>query len=83
MQRFNAGRAQARPEFLAFFSQGRHELQFEVNGQDYYCNFEEEDSRWYVFAHSATGVQKIPVYADMAKYDRIGVLDLGRSKIPN
>lgn len=58
-------------------------MQFEINGQDYFFNFIEDESRWYVFARSLTGVQKIPVYVDTPKYERIGVLEAGRSKIPN
>ena len=57
-------------------------MQFEVNGQDYFFNFVEEESRWYVFARSLTGVQKVPVYEDNPKYVRIGMLEEGH-KIPN
>ena len=58
-------------------------MQFEVNGQDYFFNFIEEESRWYVFARSLTGVQKVPVYEDNPKSTRIGLSEDGRHKIPN
>ena len=58
-------------------------MQFEVNGQEYFLNLVEDESRWYVFMPSLTGLQKIPVYVDAPKYDRIGVLHAGRHKIQN
>jgi hypothetical protein len=68
---------------LFFRTQGRLKLQFEVNGQDYFLNFAEDESRWYVFAPTLTGVNRIPVYVDSPKYERIGVLEAGRHKIQN
>jgi hypothetical protein len=64
-------------------SEGRLKVQFEVNGQDYFLNFAEDEGRWYVFAPSLTGVNRIPVYVDSPKYERIGVLEAGRHKIQN
>jgi len=58
-------------------------LQFEVNGQDYFLNFSEDEARWYVFAPAATGLNRIPVYVDSPKYDRIGILEKRRHKIQN
>ena len=46
-------------------------------------NFAEDEGRWYVFAQSLTGVNRIPVYVDSPKYERIGVLEAGRHKIQN
>jgi hypothetical protein len=70
--------------WLAFLlTQGRLKLQFEANGQTYFLNFAEDESRWYVFAQTLTGVNRIPVYVDSPKYDRIGVLEAGRHKIQN
>ena len=70
--------------FGAFFSnQGRLKLQFEANGQTYFLNFAEDEGRWYVFAQTLTGVNRIPVYVDAPKYERIGVLEAGRHKIQN
>jgi hypothetical protein len=66
-----------------FLTQGRLKLQFEANGQTYFLNFEEDEGRWYVFAQTLTGVNRIPVYVDAPKYERIGVLEAGRHKIQN
>ena len=68
---------------LFFLTQGRLKLQFEVNGQVYFLNFTEDEGRWYVFAQTLTGVNRIPVYVDAPKYERIGVLEAGRHKIQN
>jgi hypothetical protein len=70
--------------FEAFFrTRGRLKLQFEVNGQTYFLNFAEDEGRWYVFAQTITGINRIPVYVDAPKYERIGVLEAGRHKIQN
>jgi hypothetical protein len=70
--------------FEAFFcTRGRFKLQFEVNGETYFLNFAEDEGRWYVFAQTLTGVNRIPVYVDAPKYERIGVLEAGRHKIQN
>jgi len=66
-----------------FSNQGRLKLQFEANGQSYFLNFAEDEGRWYVFAQTLTGVNRIPVYVDAPKYERIGVLEAGRHKIQN
>ena len=58
-------------------------MQFEVNGQEYFLNLVENESRWYVFMPSLTGLHRIPVYVDVPKYERIGVLHAGRHKIQN
>jgi hypothetical protein len=63
--------------------QGEEKLQFEVNGQDYFLNFVEDERRWFVFAPSPTGLQRIAVYVDGADQERIGVLDKGRHNRPN
>jgi hypothetical protein len=70
--------------FEAFFgTKGRLKLQFEVNGESYFLNFAEDEGRWYVFAQTLTGVNRIPVYVDAPKYERIGILEAGRHKIQN
>jgi hypothetical protein len=66
-----------------FLTQGRLKVQFEANGQTYFLNFAEDEGRWYVFAQTLTGVNRIPVYVDAPKYERIGVLEAGRHKIRN
>jgi hypothetical protein len=58
-------------------------MQFEVNGHDYFLNYVEDESRWYVFEPTLTGLHKRPVYLDGPKYDRIGVSEKGRHKIRN
>jgi hypothetical protein len=58
-------------------------MQFEVNGHDYFLNYVEDESRWYVFEPTLTGLHKIAVYVDGPKYDRIGVLEKRRHKIQN
>jgi hypothetical protein len=69
--------------WLALLTQGRLKLQFEANGLTYFLNFAEDEGRWYVFAQSLTGINRIPVYVDAPKYERIGVLEAGRHKIQN
>ena len=45
------------------------ELRFEVNGQMFFVNFVPEEGRWYCFAPTATGVQRIPVSMDTAPFE--------------
>jgi hypothetical protein len=45
-------------------------LQFEVNGQDYFLNFMEDERRWFVLVPTETGVRRIPVYVDVQDYER-------------
>jgi len=52
---------------------GRIKLQFQINGQDYFLAFIEQEKRWYVFAPTGEGVNRIPVYVDVVKYDRPGI----------
>jgi len=47
-------------------------LEFEVNGQQYFLAFVEDERRWYVFAPSAQGTTRIPVYVDAVKGERVG-----------
>ncbi|HEV7217923.1 MAG TPA: hypothetical protein VGN39_03530 [Terriglobales bacterium] len=55
-------------------------MQFKVNGQDYFLNFVEDEGRWYVFAPTLTGVQRIPIYVDVPKYERFGFSEKGSHK---
>ena len=48
-------------------------MQFEVNGQDYFLNFVEDERRWFVLVPTETGVTRIPVYIDVQDYERIGL----------
>ena len=54
-------------------------MQFEVNGQDYFLNFAEDEAYWYVLAPTLTGVQRIPVYVDSL----FGILGKNRHNIQN
>jgi hypothetical protein len=58
-------------------------LQFEVNGQEYYLNFIEDERRWFVLVPTETGLQRIPVYIDGSKYERIGAAAKDRQNRPN
>jgi hypothetical protein len=53
---------------------GVNELQFKIKEQDYFLAFVEQEKRWYVFAPTAQGVHRIPVYVDAAKYENPGML---------
>jgi hypothetical protein len=44
------------------------ELRFEVNGQIFFVNFVPEEGRWYCFAPTSTGVQRIPVSMDATPF---------------
>ena len=45
------------------------ELRFEVNEQMFFVNFVPEEGRWYCFAPTATGVQRIPVSMDTTPFE--------------
>ncbi len=45
------------------------ELRFEVNGQMFFVNFVPEEGRWYCYAPTGMGVQRIPVVTDIAPFD--------------
>jgi hypothetical protein len=49
------------------FEERRLKLQFQVNGEDYFLKFVEDENRFYVFRATATGVERFPVYVDAAK----------------
>ena len=53
---------------------GVNELQFKIKDQDYFLAFVEQEKRYYVFAPTAQGVHRIPVYVDAAKYEKPGAL---------
>ncbi len=58
-------------------------MQFQVNGKDYFLAFVESERRWYLFAPTPQGVERIPVYHDAAEYDRIGIVEKDRRNILN
>lgn len=43
-------------------------MQFQINGQEYFLAFVEDERRWYLFAPKPDGVQRIPVYVDAVKW---------------
>jgi hypothetical protein len=45
-----------------------NELRFEVNGQLFFVNFVPEEGRWFCYAPTATGMQKIPVSMDASPF---------------
>jgi hypothetical protein len=57
------------------FRNGVNTLQFKIKDQDYFLAFVEQERRWYVFAPTAQGVHRIPVYVDPVKYERPGILE--------
>jgi hypothetical protein len=61
--------------FEIFFASenGGSELRFEVNGQMFFVNFVPEEGRWYCYAPTETGLQKIPVSMDAAPFEAFTV----------
>jgi hypothetical protein len=45
-------------------------VQFTVKDQEYFLAFVEDEKRWYVFAPSATEMQRMPVYVDAVSWER-------------
>jgi len=45
------------------------ELRFEVNGQMFFVNFVPEEGRWFCYAPTETGLQKIPVSMDASPFE--------------
>jgi hypothetical protein len=56
-------------------TEGENQLQFKIKDQDYFLAFVEQEKRWYVFAPTPEGVNRIPVYVDAAKYQKPGILE--------
>ena len=56
-------------------AKGVNELQFRIKDQEYFLAFVEQEKRWYVFAPTPQGVNRIPVYVDAVKYERPGILE--------
>src|SRR3977135_2177803 len=46
-----------------------NELRFEVNGQMFFVNFVPEEGRWFCYAPTDTGLQKIPVSIDASPFE--------------
>jgi hypothetical protein len=58
-------------------------LQFEIKGQTYFLAFVEEERSWYVFAPTAVGVRRIPVYVDAPVPGKIVLAEDGKPTIMN
>ena len=43
-------------------------MRFEVNGQMFFVNFVPEEGRWYCYAPTPGGMQRIPVVMDAAPF---------------
>ncbi len=56
-------------------------MQFQVNGQDYFLNFVEDEERWLVFMPTDTGVNRIPVYVDGSNVDETNVYETNDERI--
>ena len=48
-------------------------LRFEVNGQAFFVNLVPEEGRWYCYAPTDTGMQKIPVSHDAAPFEAFAI----------
>lgn len=46
------------------------QMQFQIKEQEYFLTLSEEDGRFYLIQPTETGLQRIPVYADDAKWER-------------
>jgi hypothetical protein len=58
-------------------------LEFEVNGQKYFLGFVEDERRWYVFAPTASGLNRMPVYVDAPAIGKIVLADESKQTITN
>ena len=58
-------------------------MEFEVNGEKYFLAFVEDERRWYVFAPTASGLNRIPVYIDAPAMGKILLADEGKQTIRN
>jgi hypothetical protein len=58
-------------------------LQFEVNGQNYFLDFVEDERRWFVFAPTMTGINRIPVYVDAPAAGKIVLANESKQTITN
>jgi len=50
-----------------------NQLRFEVNDQMFFVNFVPEEGRWYCYAPTGTGVQRIPVSMDAAPFEAFAI----------
>ena len=48
-------------------------MRFEVNGQAFFVSFVPEEGRWFCYAPTAAGMQKIPVSMDTTPFEEFTV----------
>jgi len=48
-------------------------MNFEVNGQMFFVNFVPEEGRWYCYAPTPGGLQRLPVSTDSAPFERFAI----------
>jgi len=53
-------------------------LRFEVKGQEYFLAFVEQENKYFVFAPTATGLQRMPVYVDAVKWKAENSAEINR-----
>jgi hypothetical protein len=59
-------------------------LQFELYGQTFFVNFVPEEGRWYCYAPTSQGVQRIPVAMDTAPFENFTVdAEHGKTRVVN
>ena len=58
-------------------------MEFEVNGQKYFLGFVEDEGCWYVFAPTASGLNRIPLYVDAPVMGKILLADESKQTIRN
>jgi hypothetical protein len=48
-------------------------LRFEVNGEMFFVNFVPEEGRWFCYALTAAGMQRVPVSMDSTPFESFTV----------
>jgi hypothetical protein len=52
-------------------------MQFQINGQEYFLGYADEDHGWYVIQPTPRGLHRIPVYVDAPNPERAITLENG------
>jgi hypothetical protein len=59
-------------------------VQFELYGQTFFVNFVAEEGRWYCYAPTSHGMQRIPVAMDSAPFENFTVdAEHGKTRVVN
>ena len=56
-------------------------MQFQVKGKEYFLAFVEDERRWFLFSQVGQGIERIPVYVDAPKQERIVLEHNGTHKL--